>query len=60
MVLRMLSPFKLIADKLLAELRTTDLGNKISFVIGVYFEAKQIIEKPSLAYKLVTYIQWWN
>ena len=39
-ILRMSSLLKLIADKLLVELRTTNLGNELSFVIGVHFKVK--------------------
>ena len=38
MILSMSSLLK--ADKLLSELRTTNIGNELSFVIGVRFEAK--------------------
>ena len=36
----MSSLLKWIADKVLSELRATSLGNELSFVIGVHFEAK--------------------
>ena len=41
-----------IAEKLVSELRTTSLGSELSFVIGVHFEAKNLLKS-----KLVTYIQ---
>ena len=31
---------KLIADKLLSELRKTNLGNELSFIIDIHFETK--------------------
>ena len=40
MILSMSSLLKWVADRLLSELRTTSLGNELSFVIGVHFEAK--------------------
>ena len=50
MILSISSLLKWIADKLLSELRTTNLGKELSFVIGVYFEAKKILK--SLAFSL--------
>ena len=49
MILSISSLLKWIADKLLSELRT-NLGKELSFVIGVYFEAKKILK--SLAFSL--------
>ena len=40
MILSISSLLKWITNKLLSELRTTDVGNELSFFIGVHFEAK--------------------
>ena len=50
MILRMQSFLKLIADKLLSKLRTTDFGTELSFIVGVHFEAKTLLK--SLAFSL--------
>lgn len=45
---------KLIADKLLSKLRKTNLGNELSFVIGVHFETKTSLEIIAFYLKLNT------
>ena len=49
-ILSMSSLLKLIADKLFSELRTTNLDNELSFVIGALFEVKNSLK--SLAFSL--------
>ena len=46
--------FKLIADNLLSELRITNLGNELSFDIGVHFEAKNSLKSLAFSLKLAT------
>ena len=43
-----------IADKLLSELRTTNLDNELSFVIGVSFEAKNSFKSLAFSLKSAT------
>ena len=54
MILSIPSLLKWIADKLLSELRTTNLGKELSFVIGVYFEAKKILKSLAFSLKSAT------
>ena len=54
MILSMSSLLKLIADKLLFELRTTNFGNELSFVIGVHFEAKNSLKSLAFSLKSAT------
>ena len=54
MILTMSSLLKLIADKLLSELRTTNLGNELSFTIGVDFEAKNSLKSLAFSLKSTT------
>ena len=54
MILSMSSLLKLIADKLFSELRTTNLGNELSFVIGVHFEAKNSLNNLVFSLKSAT------
>ena len=53
MILSISSLLKWIADKLLSELRT-NLGKELSFVIGVYFEAKKILKSLAFSLKSAT------
>ena len=50
MISSMSSLLQWIADKLVSELRTTSLGSELSFVIGVHFEANNLLK--SLAFSL--------
>ena len=50
MISSMSSLLQWIADKLVSEMRTTGLGSEQSFVIGVHFEAKNLLK--SLAFSL--------
>ena len=45
---------KLIADKILSELRRTILGNERSFVIDVHFEAKNSFKSLASSLKSAT------
>ena len=54
MILSMSSLLKLIADKLLFELRTTNFGNELLFVIGVHFEAKNSLKSLAFSLKSAT------
>ena len=56
MILSMSSLLKWIADKLLSELTATDtnLGNELSFVIGIHFEAKNSLKSPAFSLKSAT------
>ena len=54
MILSMSSLLKLIADNLLSELRITNCGNELSFVIGVHFEAKNALKSLAFSLKSVT------
>ena len=45
---------KLIADKILSELRRTILGNELSFVIDVHFEAKNSFKSLASSLKSAT------
>ena len=49
--LSMSSLLKLIADKLLSELRRTNLANELSFVIDVHFEAKNSFKSLAVSLK---------
>ena len=53
-ILSMSSLLKWIAEKLLSELRTTNLGNKLSFVTGVHLEAKSSLKSLAFSLKSVT------
>ena len=48
----MSSLLKLIADKLLPKSKTTNLGNELSVVIGVLFEAKNLLKNLGFSFKL--------
>ena len=58
MTLSMSSSIKLTAEKLLAELRTTNLGNEPSFGIGVHFEGKNSLKslQPFTKYLRLTLV----
>ena len=50
MILMMQSFLKLVADKLLSKLRTTNFGSELSFIVGAHFEVKTLLK--SLAFSL--------
>ena len=54
MILSISSLLKLIADKVLSELRTTNLGNQLSFVIVVHFEAKNSLKSLAVYLRSAT------
>ena len=54
MILSISSLLKLMADKLISELRTTYLGNELSFVIGLHFQAKTLLKSLAFYLKLAT------
>ena len=59
MILSMSTLLKVIADKLLSELRTTSFGNEllleyIFIVIGVHFQAKNSLKSLAFSLKLAT------
>ena len=54
MILSISSLLKWIANKLLSELRTTNLCNEVSFVIGVPFESKSSLKSLAFCLKSAT------
>ena len=50
-ILRISSLVKLVTDKLDIKLRFNKLGHELSFVIGVYFEAKHSLKSLALSLK---------
>ena len=50
----MSSSVKLITDKLDIKLRLNKLGNELSFVIGVHFDAKNSLKSLAFSLKSVT------
>ena len=53
-ILSMSPLLKLIADKLLSEVRTTNHGYELSFVIGVNFEPKNSLKSLASSLKSAT------
>ena len=54
MILSMLSLLNPIADRLLSELRTTNLDNELSLVTGVHFEENNSLKSPAFSLKSAT------